>query len=219
MARLIKYAGGLLLQGGSLASTASNAGEPDPGCCCVTCQGPCQWLPVWIPETGEWSGAWDLVTGCVPPTEECQCPEPTAESVGTQTYPSQAYWETPCGPPTPPGGCPPGGLCPCPESGVPPLFLTGWPGEFSVGGVGVYCGAECSYVASSSGSFSCTGISGTCNWGVSICAQITCDTIDPESGCGSNCSLSGVTVTVNTDSCDCPDELPDYSGFNYFYCP
>lgn len=38
MARLIKYDGGLLLQGGSLASTASSEGDPDPECCC---EAPC----------------------------------------------------------------------------------------------------------------------------------------------------------------------------------
>lgn len=153
MSRLIKYGGGLLLRGGSLAATASAEGEPDPGCCC---------------------GA---------------------------------------------GGCPPGGLCPCPVSGIAPLFDSGWPGQLAIGAVAVYCGGECSYVAGSNGVFSCSESEGGCSWAVSVCAQITCATIDEETGCGSDCSLSGITVTVITDSCDCPDELPDYSGFNYFYCP
>jgi hypothetical protein len=117
------------------------------------------------------------------------------------------------------GGCPPGGLCPCPTSGEPPLFITGWPGELAVGPASIYCEAECSYNASSNGVFECPGESGSCSWAVSICAQITCNTIDEETGCGSDCTLSAVTVTVIADSCECPEEISDTSGFNYFYCP
>lgn len=117
------------------------------------------------------------------------------------------------------GSCPPGGLCPCPDSGVQPLFDSGWPGQLAIGAVAVYCEGECSYVAGSNGIFTCPGSEGDCPWAVSVCAQITCATIDEETGCGSDCSLTGITVTVVADDCDCPDELPDYSGFNYFYCP
>lgn len=85
---------GVLLRGEAAGSLAGSA-----TCCCQECQGPCQWQPVWSTGTGEWSGGWELVTGCVPATPECMCPEPSAESVGTEAYPAQEYWETPCGPP------------------------------------------------------------------------------------------------------------------------
>jgi hypothetical protein len=216
MSRLVKYSNGLLVKAGSLQRDANDIGEPDPGCCCVSCQGPCQWQPVWEIGTGEWAGGWELLTGCVPATPECTCPEPDVDSVGTEASPIQEYWETPCGPP---GGCPPGGLCPCPGSGIQPLFDPGWPGALAIGPASIDCEAECQYTGGANGMFSCAETTGSCSWAVSICAQITCANIDPEDGCGSDCSLSGITVTVNTSSCACPDELPDYSGFNYFYCP
>ena len=84
--------------GGLLGTTSGLAG--DANCCCGgSCQGPCQWQPVWSSSTGEWTGGWELVTGCQPATPECTCAEPAVSSVGTESSPSQEYWETPCGPP------------------------------------------------------------------------------------------------------------------------
>lgn len=115
-------------------------------------------------------------------------------------------------------GCPPGGLCPCPDASAV-LFLTNWPGELSPGQPTIDCEDECPYLASSNGSFTCSDGINTCAWTVTICAEITCNSIDGESGCGSDCTLANIVVTVDTSSCACPDELPDYSGFDYFWCP
>lgn len=280
MARLIKYAGGLLLQGGSLASTASAEGEPDPGCCCgdgdgVCCEPDCgaSWGVDFLPDqdsqdgfssflsgrgysdiqylsdpaietafwtaqccksdssdvadftiTGTAGGVPNSTTISVPlclisKAEGAKCVEglTAAECIalGGTVSSSSSCTPDPCAT----GDCPPGGLCPCPGSGVQPLFDPAWPGALAIGPAYVNCEDECGYTGGANGNFSCTETEGSCSWAVSICAQISCETIDGETGCGSDCSLTGLTVTVDTGSCGCPDELPDYSGFNYFYCP
>lgn len=115
-------------------------------------------------------------------------------------------------------GCPPGGLCPCPDGLSNPLFTTGWPGELSPS-ITIDCEDECPYYGISNGGFACGDGIGYCDWSVTVCAEITCNTIDEDSGCGSECTLANVVVTVDTSLCDCPDELPDQSSFQYFYCP
>lgn len=117
-----------------------------------------------------------------------------------------------------PDRCPPMGLCPCPGSGLQPLFITNWPGELAVGPAQVSCADECQYGGGSVGSFPCAE-AGECSWSVAVCAKISCATINEETGCGSDCELSAITVTVDTDQCACPDELPDTTSFIYFYCP
>lgn len=116
-------------------------------------------------------------------------------------------------------GCPDGGLCPCPGSGIAPLFTTGWPGELSPGSATVDCDEACQYLALNNGLFNCEGVAGQCDWDVTVCADIKCASKDFDSGCGSDCTLVALTVTVDTDLCDCPGQLPDFSSFDYFYCP
>lgn len=144
--------------------------------------------------------------------------ESTCSTVGTVTVTGVA-----CDGPPPEDsccyGCPPGGLCPCPGSGIAPLFLTGWPGELSPTPASVACDEACQYGAIQDGFFSCQGIEGECDWAVTVCADIKCVSADAETGCGSGCTLFALTITVNTANCDCPEQLPDVSSFNYFYCP
>lgn len=278
MARIIKYGGGLLLQGGSLVSTSSNEGEPDPGCCCgdgVCCEPDCgaSWGVDFLPdqdsqdgfasflagrgyldigyssdpatETAFWTAqccksdpadvADFTVTGTaggapnstiisvplclISKLESAKCVEglTTAECValGGTVSPASSCTPDPCAT----DSCPPGGLCPCPGSGVQPLFDPSWPGSLAIGPAYINCEDDCQYSGGANGAFSCAEVEGSCSWAVSVCAQISCDSINEETGCGSECSVTGVTVAVNTESCACPDELPDYSGFNYFYCP
>lgn len=121
--------------------------------------------------------------------------------------------------PNPCGGgeCPVGGLCVCPNGYSTPSFDTTWPGGLAPS-LTVNCYATHQYDAFQNGSFACSG-SGSCSWSVTVTADLTCATLGAGNfPCGSDCSLSNVTITVDDSGCDCPGELPSTSNFEYFSC-
>lgn len=114
--------------------------------------------------------------------------------------------------------CPSGGLCyECDSNYSTPRLDVPWGGGASPTTV-IDCCDPCPYSAQQNGYFSCTTTSGDCNWFVSVCADIECNTIDPDTQCGSDCTVTNITLTVDCDTCDCPAEC-DTSTIDYLYCP